>query len=180
LRRNIEIGRWRRRRFVPGSASLLCKRREVLLTRLQRGGVLGGSALPIHTEPNGPNNQTNDAGSDVLCNLQPCSLDNSVTLALLASISARIIVQSAYTSRGCTLAIGAGSRPAHADTTRPAAIVQIIFLRITPPSALPRSSNNRGGSAIGLLHNLNALQHQHHPQLDTKLRGGRALAPPIF
>jgi len=42
----------------------------------------------------------------------------------LDSISARIIVQSEYMSCGCTLATGAGSRPAHADNARPMATVK--------------------------------------------------------
>jgi ELWxxDGT repeat protein len=42
-----------------------------------------------------------------------------VTFALLASISARIIVQSAYASCACTVAIGAGSRPAQPTSAMP-------------------------------------------------------------
>ena len=40
--------------YIP--ASLFCKRCEVLLTRLQCGSVFSGSPLPVHTEPNRPNN----------------------------------------------------------------------------------------------------------------------------
>jgi hypothetical protein len=63
--RRVVRSRWRRR-AIARLAALLRQRREILLTRLQGGGVLGGSALPVHSEPNRPNNYTGEASADVL------------------------------------------------------------------------------------------------------------------
>jgi hypothetical protein len=37
-----------------------------LLTRLQRAGVCGGGAFRVHSEPNGPDNYTDNTSGDVL------------------------------------------------------------------------------------------------------------------
>ena len=60
---------WRQWWSVSRGASLFRQRREILLTCLQRGSILSGSAFPVHSKPNRPNHYSYDAGGYVLCDL---------------------------------------------------------------------------------------------------------------
>jgi len=64
LRGHIGSRWWRR--SISGGASLFRQRREILLTRLQCGSVLFGSAFKIHSKPNRPNYQSDETSADVL------------------------------------------------------------------------------------------------------------------
>jgi hypothetical protein len=71
-----------------------------------------------------------------------------VTFALLASISARIIVQSECISCGCTDAIGCGSRPAHPARTTTRYFRPLICFLAPPSKSTP--TGTFGGSRLSL------------------------------
>lgn len=52
-----------------GTAPLLCKRRQVLLTGLQRRHFLARSVLEIHAEPQNGNKEPSSPGNDILSDL---------------------------------------------------------------------------------------------------------------
>jgi hypothetical protein len=80
----------RRCRAMP----LLRENREVLLATVDGGRFRAGSALEIHTEPNWPDDQSDNASGYVLRHLSPDSEARSCSFALLAWTSAKIAAQS--------------------------------------------------------------------------------------